>query len=150
MLGGTTGTTTGVWYSHPAAHTLESRNRAMISSLEDAVPFFMYWKSEQTPLHAMLSYDGMSFLSTGRICECSEESFEYSDPEGGFNLRIDFGAISRVAFMTPDDFHGGSVRKGTEDVPLKHGWILHTGSGGFMNFFEEDDTAPRGACHPDH
>lgn len=118
----------------------------MISSLEDAVPFFMYWKQERTPLHAMLSYDGMSFLSRGYISDCSEDGFEYSDPAGGFELRIEFGSVKRVAFMTPDDFHQRSVRKGRRNVPLKHGWILHTGSGGFMNFFEEDEAAEGSRC----
>ena len=118
----------------------------MISSMEDAIPFFMYWKQERTVLHAMLSCDGISLLSIGYIAECSEDGFDYVHPEGDFALHISFGSINRVAFMTPEDFHRGSVRKGTQDVPLKNGWILHTGSGGFMNFFEEDTSREASAC----
>jgi len=118
----------------------------MISSLEDAIPFFMYWKQERTPLHAMVTCEGMTLLSTGYISECSESEFEYVHPEGDFELRVAFGSIHRVAFMTPEDFHRGSVRKGNADVPLKSGWILHTGTGGFMNFFEEDTSRPASAC----
>ena len=118
----------------------------MIASLEDAIPFFMYWKQERTPLHAMVSCDGLTVLSVGYISECSEEGFEYSHPDGGFELSVLFGSVNRVAFMTPEDFHRGSVRKGTLDVPLKNGWILHTGSGGFMNFFEEDTSREPSAC----
>lgn len=110
----------------------------MISSLADAIPFFMYWKQERTPLHAMLSFDGVAFLGLGYISDCSEEEFTYVHPTGGTELRVSFAAVNRVAFMTPEDFHDGSVRKGTADIPLKNGWILHTDSGGFMNFFEED------------
>lgn len=121
----------------------------MISSLEDAVPFFMYWKQEHTPLHAMLSYDGLSFLSRGFILDCTGEGFTYADPDGSFEIRVEFGSVKRVAFMTPDDFHGGSVRKGRQDVPLKHGWILHTQAGGFMNFFEEDPAGEGGSCTPE-
>lgn len=118
----------------------------MISSLEDAVPFFMYWNQERTPLHGMLSWEGTSLLSRGFISECSEDEFVYTDPDGDFELRVQFGSVLRVAFMTPDDFHRGNVRKGREDVPLKHGWILHTAAGGFMNFFEEDPDRAGGSC----
>ena len=118
----------------------------MISSLEDAVPFFMYWKQERTPLHAMLSSDGITLLCVGYIAECSEDGFDYVHPEGDFELRVSFESINRVAFMTPEDFHRGSVRKGTRDVTLKNGWILHTGSGGFMNFFEEDSSREESTC----
>ena len=118
----------------------------MISSLEDAIPFFMYWKEERTPLHAMLSCDGITFFGVGYISECSEKGFDYAHPDGDCQLRVSFGSINRVAFMTPEDFHRGNVRKGTRDVPLKNGWILHTGSGGFMNFFEEDTSREASAC----
>ena len=114
----------------------------MISSLEDAIPFFMYWKQEGRTLHAMVSCEGISFLGIGSISDCSEESFEYSDPGDAFRLRVSFESVARVAFMTPEDFHEGKVRKGSRDVPLKQGWILHTRSGGFMNIFEEDGPPP--------
>ena len=118
----------------------------MISSLEDAIPFFMYWKQEKTPLHAMLSCDGISLLGVGYISECSEDGFDYLHTSGAFEIHVAFGSIKRVAFMTPEDFHRGSVRKGSADVPLKNGWILHTGSGGFMNFFEEDASREASTC----
>lgn len=118
----------------------------MISSLEDAIPFFMYWKQEKTPLHAMLSCDGISLLGEGYISECSEEGFDYLHAAGAFEIHVTFSSIKRVAFMTPEDFHRGSVRKGDADVPLKNGWILHTGSGGFMNFFEEDTSREASTC----
>jgi len=118
----------------------------MISCLDDAIPFFMYWQQERTPLHAMVTADGMTILSVGYIAECSDREFAYVHPEGGYELRISFDAVRRVAFMTPEDFHRGSVRKGDVDVPLRNGWILHTGSGGFMNFFEEDTARSGSAC----
>jgi hypothetical protein len=113
----------------------------MISSLEDAVGFFMYWKNERTLLHAMLSWEGIACLGTGYITECSEDGFAYAHADGDFELRIEFGRVGRAAFMTPEDFHGGKVRKGDRSVRLKHGWILNTDTGGFMNFFEEDTTS---------
>jgi hypothetical protein len=109
----------------------------LISSLEDVVPFFMFWKDERTPVHAMVSAQGLRFLGRGYIAECSQEGFEYRHADGEFSLRVEFGEVHQAAFMAPEDFHGGRVRKGDGDVPLKHGWILHTASGALLNFFEE-------------
>lgn len=108
----------------------------MIASLQDVVPFFMFWKNERTLVHAMVSARGLRLSGVGHIARCSEEGFEYRHAGGDFRLEVDFEEVRQIAFMAPEDFHGGRVRKGEEDIPLKHGWILHTASGALMNFFE--------------
>jgi hypothetical protein len=117
----------------------------MIASLEDVVPFFMFWKNERTRVHAMISAPGLRLLGVGYITECADEGFRYCHAGGDFTLEVDFGEVRQAAFMTPGDFHGGRVRKGGEDIPLEHGWILHTASGALMNFFEASDSPERPA-----
>jgi len=98
----------------------------MISSLDDAMPFFNKWKDEQTVLDVSFSVGTTVVLARATVSPNSDASrLELFNPEAGFVLR--FLLIDRFfEYIEPREGSGG-VAAEPEGLGLVGCWSIKSG-----------------------
>ena len=94
----------------------------MISSLDDAVPFFNKWKESGTSLHIGIESPALTVIARGKISPRSgREILELCDLDSGFVVRVRLTEALRFEYADPLS-ESPDVRHDAEEMGLLQCW----------------------------
>ena len=108
----------------------------MISSLEEAMRFFIKWREEKTPLDVIVSTDGLSVAATAFVSPRSDNDLLelYRDDSSGLLVRLQGLTSCSLEFLTP--LEAGVLRTDVEALGLEHCWSIKSPEGFTLVLYE--------------
>lgn len=107
----------------------------MISSGEEAIPFFTRWRDDRTLLRVLFVSTGFSISSFAYVSEVNNDGLVLFHESIQLVSELNFNSVLRYDFITPTD-STPEHRSQLEAYRLTNGWMLRLVSGALLSIYD--------------